>query len=163
MIEFEPTVKDGCYDKGEEVDATLFLCEETGVKILRPASNLDTIRDGRGAILTWLPEDMIVEFNIVHFRPSCVRGMHYHEHFVEYSLCVLGHGMFVYRLNRDDPSSERSLNISKGFCVRIPKGVVHTIYSIDELTMVAMLSHQWDKSDPPIVQVDEIPKPFKVS
>ena len=35
-------------------------------------------------------------------------------------------------------------------------------YSIDELTMVAMLSEEWDKSNPPIVQVGEIPKPFKI-
>ena len=42
--------------------------------------------------------------------------------------------MFVYRLDKDDADSEKSLNISKGFCVRIPKGVVHTIYSVDELT-----------------------------
>jgi hypothetical protein len=46
--------------------------------------------------------------------------------------------------------------------VRIPKKVVHTIYSIDELTMVAMLSKEWDKSNPPIVQIGEIPKPIKI-
>ena len=140
----------------------LFECDQTGLQLLRPTTNLDTIRDGRGVILTWVPEDKIVEFNIVHFRPSCVRGMHYHEHFIEYSLCVNGSGMFVYRLDKDDADSEKSLNISKGFCVRIPKGVVHTIYSVDELTMVAMLTKQWDCSDPPIVQVGEIPKPNKI-
>ena len=140
----------------------LFECKHTGLKLLRPSTDLDTVRDGRGVILTWVPEDQIVEFNIVHFRPSCVRGMHYHDHFIEYSLCVYGHGMFVYRIDKDDPKSEKSLNISKGFCVRIPKKVVHTIYSIDELTMVAMLSKEWDKSNPPIVQVGEIPKPFKI-
>ena len=140
----------------------LFECDQTGLQLLRPTTNLDTIRDGRGVILTWVPEDKIVEFNIVHFRPSCVRGMHYHEHFIEYSLCVNGSGMFVYRLDKDDADSEKSLNISKGFCVRIPKGVVHTIYSVDELTMVAMLTKQWDHSDPPIVQVGKIPKPNKI-
>ena len=140
----------------------LFECKHTGLKLLRPTTDLDTVRDGRGVILTWVPEDQIVEFNIVHFRPSCVRGMHYHDHFIEYSLCVYGHGMFVYRIDKDDPKSEKSLNISKGFCVRIPKKVVHTIYSIDELTMVAMLSKEWDESNPPIVQVGEIPKPIKI-
>lgn len=137
----------------------LYECAQTGLKLLSPQTNLDTVRDGRGAILTWVPDEKIAEFNIVHFRPSCVRGMHYHEHFVEYSLCVDGHGVFVYRIDPDDPGSEKSLNISKGFCVRIPTGVVHTIYSIDELTLVAMLTGEWDKSDPPIVQVGEIPMP----
>ena len=107
-------------------------------------------------------QKLLVQFNIVHFRPTCVRGMHYHDHFVEYSLCVNGSGMFVYRLDKDYPKSERSLNITKGFCVRIPKQVVHTIYSVDELTMVAMLTKQWDYSNPPIVQVGEIPKPNKI-
>jgi dTDP-4-dehydrorhamnose 3,5-epimerase-like enzyme len=140
----------------------LFECDTTGIKILRPSTNLETVRDGRGVILTYVPEDAIVEFNIVHFRPSCVRGMHYHEHFIEYSLCVQGTGMFVYRTDTNDASSEKSLNISKGFCVRIPRNIVHTIYSIDELTMVAMLSKEWDKSNPPIKQVGEIPKPIKI-
>ena len=140
----------------------LFECDKTGLQLLKPKTNLDTIRDGRGVILTWVPEDKIVEFNIVHFRPSCVRGMHYHDHFIEYSLCVHGTGMFVYRTDKNDPGTKKSLNISKGFCVRIPKKIVHTIQSVAELTMVAMLTQQWDYSDPPIVQVGEVPKPNKV-
>ena len=140
----------------------LFECDQTGLKILRPTVNLDTVRDGRGAILTWVPEEPIVEFNLLNFRPSMVRGMHYHNHFVEYSLCVDGEGMFVYRIDKDDPSSEKSLHITKGFCVRTPKEVVHTIYSISELSLIAMLTKQWDKSQPPIIQVGEVPKPNKV-
>ncbi|WP_198670801.1 hypothetical protein [Oceanicella sp. SM1341] len=139
--------------------AAQYECPRTGLRILRPGCNLDTVRDGRGVILTFLPEEPLQEFNIVHFRPGCVRGMHYHEHFVEYSLAVAGEGMFVYREDPDDGGSERSFFVSRGFCVRIPVGVVHTIYSVSELTMVASLSRRWDESDPPIVQVGIVPKP----
>jgi dTDP-4-dehydrorhamnose 3,5-epimerase-like enzyme len=136
-----------------------FECDVTGVQILRPQCNLDTVRDGRGCITTYLPEDAIHEFNIVFFHAGMVRGMHYHQHFVEYSLCVQGEGVFVYQLDPNDEKSEVSLPLSKGICIRIPKGVVHTIYSVTELTMVASLSKRWDDSKPPIIQVRETPKP----
>jgi dTDP-4-dehydrorhamnose 3,5-epimerase-like enzyme len=139
-----------------------FECSRTGITLLRPSCNLETVKDGRGAILTWIPPEPIVEFNLLEFRPSTVRGLHYHSHFVEYSMCVRGTGMFVYREDAEDSTSEASLFISKGFVVRIPSGVVHTIYSIDELTLVAMLTNQWDKSEPPIVQVGTIPKPERI-
>ena len=137
----------------------IFECEKTGLRILRPQCNLDTIRDGRGQISTYLPDEKLEEFNIVFFHAGMVRGMHYHPHFVEYSLCVDGEGMFVYQLDPDDENSEMSLPISKGICFRIPQGVIHTIYSVTELTMVACLSKRWDDSHPPIVQVGETPKP----
>lgn len=155
MIFGEINVPTGSGMKSE----TLYECPSTGLRLLAPQTNLETVRDGRGVILSWVPDEKIAEFNIVHFRPSCVRGMHYHDHFIEYSLCVNGHGMFVYRTDRNDPASEKSLNMAKGFCVRIPKGVVHTIYSIDELTIVALLTQEWHISDPPIVQVGDVPKP----
>ena len=33
------------------------------VKELTPSTNLNTIRDGRGGIFTFIPKDPIVEFN----------------------------------------------------------------------------------------------------
>lgn len=142
--------------------ATLFRCPTTGVRILRAGCNLETVKDGRGFILTFLPDEPLLEFNIVNFRPSTVRGMHYHPEFVEYSLAVQGEGMFVYRERADDPSSEKSLLMSRGICVSIPTGVVHTIYSVSELTVIALLSKPWDESRPPIVQVGAIPKPERI-
>jgi dTDP-4-dehydrorhamnose 3,5-epimerase-like enzyme len=137
----------------------IFECNISGVQMLKPHCNLDTVRDGRGIIQTFLPADLLEEFNIVHFNAGMVRGMHYHPDFVEYSLCVHGNGVFVYQLDAKDESSETSLSLSKGVCIRIPRGVVHTIYSVTELTMVASLSKRWDDCDPPIVQVRETPKP----
>jgi mannose-6-phosphate isomerase-like protein (cupin superfamily) len=88
--------------------------------------------------------------------------MHYHPHFIEYSLAVRGQGMFVYWEDKNDATSEKSLVLSPGYCVRIPIGVVHTIYSITELDVVASLTKRWDLSDPPIVQMGEIPKPERL-
>lgn len=141
------------------ISETIFECKNTGLKIIRPDVNLDTVRDGRGFISTYFPEEDIKEFNIVYFHAGMVRGMHYHPHFVEYSLVVSGEGMFVYRTDANDSSTEKSLLLSKGMCLRTPIGVVHTIYSITELTIVASLSNRWDDSDPPIVQMGEVPKP----
>ena len=140
----------------------IFTCVDTGLKIIRPEINLRTVRDGRGFVSSYFPDERIEEFNIVYFHSSMVRGLHYHPHFVEYSLVAAGEGIFVYRVNRDDQNSEKSLILSKGTCVRIPKGVVHTIYSITELTLVASLSKRWDDCDPPIVQLGDIPKPIKL-
>ena len=144
------------------VKESIFECEHTRLKILRPDINLDTVRDGRGFISTYFPEESIKELNIVYFHAGMVRGMHYHPHFVEYSLVAAGEGVFVYRTNAADPATEKSLLLSKGMCVRTPVGVVHTIYSITELTVVASLSNRWDDSNPPIVQVGEVPKPVNL-
>ena len=37
------------------------------IKVLHPTCNLDTIKDGRGGIFTWIPEEPIVEFNMLFF------------------------------------------------------------------------------------------------
>ena len=128
------------------------------IEVFRPTCNLDTVRDGRGGIFTWLPKEPILEFNMVVISPGKIRGLHYHEHFVEYMLIVSGQGVVV---TKDDPwdknCSEEFLMLSKGMCIRTPIGVVHTIYAISELTGVAMLTNPWDESDPPIVQVEPLP------
>ena len=140
----------------------IFKCEKTGLKIIRPDINLDTVKDGRGFVSTYFPEDDIKEFNIVYFHSAMIRGFHYHPHFVEYSLVASGEGMFVYRTDADDPESDKTFILSKGMCVRVPIGVVHTIYSITDLTIIASLSKRWDDCDPPIVQIGDVPKPNDV-
>ena len=40
---------------------SIFECKETGLKIIRPQINLDTVRDGRGFISTYFPEEDIKE------------------------------------------------------------------------------------------------------
>jgi mannose-6-phosphate isomerase-like protein (cupin superfamily) len=70
--------------------------------------------------------------------------------------------MFVYRTDPDNEKSEKSFILAKGTMVRIPIGVIHTIYSITKLTLIASLSERWDDCDPPIVQIGEIPIPNNV-
>jgi mannose-6-phosphate isomerase-like protein (cupin superfamily) len=128
------------------------------IEIFRPTCNLDTVRDGRGGIFTWLPKEPIVEFNMVVIRPGKVRGLHYHEHFVEYMLIVSGQGVMVTKDDAEDKDCpEEILMLSKGMCTRTPVGVLHTVYAINELTGVAMLTKPWHESIPPIVQVEPLP------
>ena len=124
------------------------------IKVLHPTCNLDTIKDGRGGIFTWIPEEPIVEFNMLFFKPGKTRGFHYHPEFIEYLLCVDGNGVLITRKDARDPKTEEVINLSKGVCTRAEKESYHTVYSITEMTLVAMLTKRWDKSTPPIIKID---------
>ncbi|MCL5071164.1 MAG: cupin domain-containing protein [Actinobacteria bacterium] len=121
------------------------------MEIFFPTCNLETAKDGRGGIFTWVPQDKLVEFNLLYFSPGATRGNHYHPEFVEYSLVVDGSGIMVYR---NKSGKESILHISKGTCVRLPSGVIHAIYAITNLTVVALLTKPWDDCEVPIVRVD---------
>ena len=125
------------------------------IKILQPSCNLETVRDGRGGIFTWLPKEPIVEFNLLFFKPGKTRGFHYHPHFIEYLLCVDGNGVLITRDDNNNPKTESAINLSKGVCTRAEKNSYHTVYSITEMTLVAMLTKQWDSSKPPIIKVED--------
>ena len=125
------------------------------IKILQPSCKLETVRDGRGGIFTWLPKEPIVEFNLLFFKPGKTRGFHYHPHFIEYLLCVDGNGVLITRDDNNNPKTESAINLSKGVCTRAEKNSYHTVYSITEMTLVAMLTKQWDHSKPPIIKVED--------
>jgi mannose-6-phosphate isomerase-like protein (cupin superfamily) len=119
------------------------------MKILRPTCNIETVRDGRGGIFTWVPEEPIKEFNLLYFTPGATRGNHYHPEFNEYFMVVEGSGVMV---TKDGPNEkEEVLHMSRGMCVRTPIGTPHTFYAITPVTAVAMLSKPWDECNPPIV------------
>ena len=125
------------------------------LEILRPACNLDTVKDGRGGIFTWIPDEPIVEFNMLYFQPGKTRGFHYHPHFIEYSLVTEGSGVLV---TRDDPHNKKTeslFHLSKGICIRTEIYVFHTIYAITEKTIISMLTKRWDHSKPPIIKVED--------
>ena len=124
-------------------------------KILKPSCNLETIRDGRGAIFTWFPDEPILEFNMLYFRPGKTRGFHYHPHFKEYLLVVNGSGTLVTRTDAKDPKTESFVHLNKGTCTKTEKNIYHTVYAITQMTIVAMLTKRWDDCDPPIVRVDD--------
>ncbi len=122
------------------------------IEVLIPSCNLETVRDGRGGIFTWLPQDPLVEFNMLYFRPGKTRGHHYHPEFNEYFLVVDGSGVMVWRDSPDQP--EQQIHMSRGSCVRTPKGTSHTFYAITRVTAISLLSKRWDDCHPPIVRVD---------
>ena len=124
------------------------------IEILKPTCNPETVRDGRGGIFTWVPQDKITEFNLLYFRPGKTRGNHYHPEFNEYFLVVEGEGVMVTKDSQDAP--EEVIHMSKGMCVRTPAGVAHTFYAITSVTVIAMLSKPWDECKPPIVRMDVI-------
>ena len=93
--------------------------------------------------------------NLLFFKPGKTRGFHYHPHFVEYLLCVDGNGVLITRADNNDPKTESVINLSKGVCTRAEKNSYHTVHSITEMTLVAMLTKQWDHSKPPIIKVDK--------
>jgi mannose-6-phosphate isomerase-like protein (cupin superfamily) len=122
------------------------------IEIFKSSCNVETLRDGRGGIFTWLPEEPIVEFNMLYFRPGAVRGHHFHPEFVEYFLIVEGSGAMVTQDSEEGP--REVIHMSKGMCTRAPKGVPHAFYAITAVTAVAMLSKRWDDCSPPIVKLD---------
>jgi mannose-6-phosphate isomerase-like protein (cupin superfamily) len=122
------------------------------IEVLKPECNLETVLDGRGGIFTWYPKEPIVEFNMIYFNPGKIRGLHYHPEFVEYSLVLSGNGTFVYRDSLHDKLSEKNIHLSKGTCVRIEKNTYHTIYSINEMTIVAMITKKWNDCVNPILR-----------
>nr|WHM28281.1 cupin domain-containing protein [Micromonospora sp.] len=128
------------------------------IEVLKPGCNLDTVRDGRGGIFTWVPPEPLLEFNLITMHPGKVRGMHYHPHFVEYLLFVDGEGVLVTKDDPHDPDCpEEFIHVARGTCTRTPIGVMHSVYSITSLSFVAMLTKPWDECDPPIVQVQPLP------
>ena len=107
-------------------------------EVLTPSCNIDTVKDGRGGIFTWLPKEPIVEFNLLYFRLGKTRGFHYHPHFIEYILIVDGNGVMVVKENLKKNEKEKIIHLSKGVCTRTEMNVYHTVYAITNLTIVAI-------------------------
>ena len=132
---------------------------ENRVEILLPSCNIETVRDGRGGIFTWVPRDPLMEFNMLYFQPGKTRGNHFHPEFNEYFLVVEGSGIMVWKAKETDP--DNIIHMSKGMCARTPSGIAHAFYAITPVTAVAMLSKEWDKCDPPIIHRHVLEPPIK--
>jgi mannose-6-phosphate isomerase-like protein (cupin superfamily) len=125
------------------------------IEILSSSCNLSTIKDGRGGIFTWIPEDKIEEFNLLYFKPGKVRGNHSHPEFVEYFLVVSGSGVIITR----DPKNgeELVLHATQGTCIRTPKNTSHAFHAITETNCVSLLTKPWDNCETPIIHDDLVP------
>lgn len=125
--------------------------------------------DGRGAILTFYPNEDIKEFNLVYFKAGATRGNHKHvdESMVEYfGVCNEGRGIFCYV---DSETGEKFTEfLTPGKFMRTPPGVSHAFYALCDTTCLALLAKRWNDCNPPIVHEhvttkDEITKTPLVS
>ena len=119
------------------------------IEKLSPTCNLDTIRDGRGGIFTFYPEDPIVEMNFNIVKTGKIRGNHYHPEFDEYYILTSGEGVLIYK--DEETSKDEFIFMSRGTCTRTPKGVRHVFFAISECTLVVCLTKKWDDCEIPIV------------
>lgn len=113
--------------------------------------NPRTLRDGRGGIFTYYPEDPIVEWNLLFTRAGESRGFHYHKEFDEYVLITSGHGTY---LGLEDDGSESVHKVAAGDCVHFPIGTPHTLYAITDMRMVALLTKRWSECAEPLTRID---------
>ena len=60
------------------------------IKKIKPLCNLNTKKDGRGAIFSFVPDKPILEWTHQFINKGKIRGNHCHPEFDEYILlCVL--------------------------------------------------------------------------
>jgi dTDP-4-dehydrorhamnose 3,5-epimerase-like enzyme len=124
------------------------------IEVLSAACNISTVQDGRGAIFTWLPDQPILEFNILYFLPNKIRGNHFHPEFVEYFLIVDGSVVMVTK----DPETGKEVNMlaSRGVCFRTPPNTPHAVHAITSAVCISLLTKPWNECDRPIVYDDLI-------
>jgi mannose-6-phosphate isomerase-like protein (cupin superfamily) len=120
------------------------------IEVLSASCNIATVQDGRGAIFTWVPEEPILEFNMLYFLPNKIRGNHYHPEFVEYFLVVEGTVVMVTK----DPETGKEVNMhaSRGTCFRTPPNTPHAVHAVTQAICIAMLTKPWDRCKSPIIQ-----------
>ena len=111
--------------------------------------NLDTIKDQRGAIFSYIPKKPIYEWTHQFINKGKVRGNHFHPEFDEYILIVSGSGMEV---EKDiETSKENKIYLAKGDCVYIPKNTYHVFLAITDCESVSFLTKRWDDCKNPII------------
>ena len=65
------------------------------IEIVNPDCNLNTVKDGRGAIYSFVPKLPILEWTHQYIKSGKIRGNHCHPEFDEYILLVSGTGIEV--------------------------------------------------------------------
>jgi dTDP-4-dehydrorhamnose 3,5-epimerase-like enzyme len=125
------------------------------IELLSASCNISTVQDGRGAIFTWVPDQPIVEFNMLYFLPNKIRGNHFHPEFTEYFLVVDGTVVMVTKDTKT--GKEINMHASRGVCFRTPPNTPHAVHAITQSICISMLTKEWDKCKPPIIHEDIIP------
>lgn len=118
------------------------------MKSFKPSCNLNTIRDGRGAIFSFVPDQPIAEFTHQFIKAGKIRGNHCHPEFDEYILLVDGSGVEV---EKDlETGEEHFIQMAKGECIYIPRGTYHVFLAITDCQSVSFLTKKWDDCKVPI-------------
>tara|TARA_Y100000310_G_scaffold221576_1_gene223183 strand:- start:41352 stop:42128 length:777 start_codon:yes stop_codon:yes gene_type:complete len=118
--------------------------KESGYGRLESTCNPDTVSDGRGGIFTWVPEEPIEKYRMIHCNPvTKVREEHTSKS-KEYLLITGGSGAIVFK----EPSRDREVfHVSKGDCIYASPGIAHTVVPITPLTGIEMLTERGDESE----------------
>ena len=114
-----------------------------------PNCNLNTIKDGRGAVFSYVPDAPIVEWTHQFINKGKIRGNHCHPEFDEYILLVSGEGVEVEK--NQETGEENYVYLAKGECVYIPRNIYHVFMAITDCESVSFLTKKWDDCDQPIV------------
>ena len=119
------------------------------MKAFRPRCNLSTVKDGRGAIFSFVPEAPIAEWTHQFIKASKSRGNHCHPEFDEYILLVDGEGVEV---EKDTETDEKQfIYMSKGTCIFIPRNTYHVFLAITDCQSVSFLTKRWEDCKQPII------------
>ncbi len=122
------------------------------IELVKPSCNLNTIKDGRGAIFSYVPKRPILEFTHQFIHAGKIRGNHCHPEFDEYILLVNGQGVEV---EKDMITGKDTfIQMSKGTCIFVPRNTYHVFLAITECESVSFLTKPWDACDKPIIHQD---------
>ena len=119
------------------------------IKQFKPACNLNTVKDGRGAIFSFVPKVPIVEWTHQFIKSGKVRGNHCHPEFDEYILLVSGEGMEVEKNTKT--GEEEFHYMAKGECIFIPRNTYHVFLAITDCESVSFLTKRWNDCNKPII------------
>jgi mannose-6-phosphate isomerase-like protein (cupin superfamily) len=118
------------------------------MKSFKPGCNLNTIRDGRGAIFSFVPDAPILEWTHQFIKAGKVRGNHCHPEFDEYILLVAGAGVEVEK--DSETGAESFIYMNQGECIFIPANTYHVFLAITDCQSVSFLTKRWDDCKEPI-------------
>ena len=123
-----------------------------GIKLVQPSCNLSTIKDGRGAIFSYVPKVPILEWTHQFIKAGKVRGNHCHPEFDEYIMLINGSGVEIEK--NIETGEEKFIQMSKGTCIFVPKNTYHVFLAITECESVSFLTKAWDDCEVPILHRD---------
>ena len=119
------------------------------IKLVTPTCNLNTIKDGRGAIFSYVPDMPIFEWTHQYIKAGKIRGNHCHPEFDEYIMLLNGAGVEV---EKDVKSGEEYIfEMNKGTCIFIPRGTYHVFLAIMDCESISFLTKRWDDCSQPII------------